>query len=67
MRCEEHELLPLAETALIEEDWEAIGAAFAGNEDPIADLRGQDFDQLFARIVSIAPAPIGLGESWKRV
>jgi len=66
MRCEEHELLPLAETALIEEDWEAIGAAFEGNEDPIADLRGQDFDQLFARIVSIAPAPIGLGESWKR-
>ena len=66
MRCEEQELLPLAETALIDEDWEAIEAAFAGNADPIADLRDQDFDKLFTRIVSIAPAPIGLGEAWKR-
>ena len=67
MRCEEQELLPLAEAALIEEDWEAIEAAFAGNEDPIADLREQDFDKLFTRIVNIAPAPIGLGEAWRRV
>jgi len=67
MRCEEQELLPLAETALIEEDWEAIEAAFAGNADPIADLREQDFDKLFTRIVNIAPAPIGLGEAWRRV
>jgi hemerythrin-like domain-containing protein len=66
MRCEEQELLPLAETALIEEDWEAIEAAFAGNADPIADLRDQDFDKLFTRIVNIAPAPIGLGEAWRR-
>ena len=66
MRCEEQELLPLAETALIEEDWKAIEAAFAGNADPIADLRDQDFDKLFTRIVSIAPAPIGLGEAWRR-
>jgi hemerythrin-like domain-containing protein len=66
MRCEDQELLPLAETALIEEDWAAIEAAFAGNEDPIADLRGQDFDRLFARIVGLAPAPIGLGAPWKR-
>jgi len=66
MRCEEQELLPLAETVLIEEDWEAIEAAFAGNADPIADLRDQDFDKLFTRIVNIAPAPIGLGEAWRR-
>jgi len=66
MRLEEQELLPLAEAALIEEDWEAIEAAFAGNQDPIADLRGQDFDRLFTRIVSIAPAPFGLGEAWRR-
>jgi hemerythrin-like domain-containing protein len=66
MRCEEQELLPLAEQSLAEEDWAAIEAAFAGNEDPIADLRGQDFDKLFTRIVSIAPAPFGLGEAWKR-
>lgn len=66
MRCEEQELLPLAEQSLAEEDWAAIEAAFAGNEDPIADLRGQDFDKLFTRIVSIAPAPFGLGEAWRR-
>jgi hemerythrin-like domain-containing protein len=66
MRCEEQELLPLAEAALMEEDWEAIEAAFAGNADPIADLRDQDFDKLFTRIVNIAPAPIGLGEAWRR-
>lgn len=66
MRCEEQELLPLAEAALIEEDWQAIEAAFAGNDDPIADLRGQDFKRLYARIVSLAPAPIGLGAAWKR-
>jgi hypothetical protein len=66
MRCEEQELLPLAEQSLGEADWAAIEAAFAGNEDPLADLRDQDFDKLFARIVSIAPAPIGLGEPWRR-
>jgi hemerythrin-like domain-containing protein len=66
MRCEEHELLPLAERALSEEDWAAIEHAFARNEDPIADLRGQDFEQLYTRILSLAPAPIGLGEPWKR-
>jgi hemerythrin-like domain-containing protein len=66
MRCEEQELLPLAEQSLGEADWAAIEAAFAGNEDPLADLRDQDFDKLFARIVSIAPAPIGLGEAWRR-
>lgn len=66
MRCEEQELLPLAEQSLGEADWAAIEAAFAGNEDPLAELRGQDFAKLYARIVSIAPAPIGLGEPWRR-
>jgi branched-chain amino acid transport system ATP-binding protein len=66
MRCEEQELLPLAERALSEEDWAVVERAFAQNEDPIADLRGQDFDRLYARILSLAPAPIGLGEPWKR-
>jgi hemerythrin-like domain-containing protein len=61
MTCEEQELLPLAEAALGPEDWKAVDRAFAENEDPIADLRGQDFGKLFARIVSLAPAPIGLG------
>lgn len=65
MRREEQELLPLAERALTAEDWRAIGDAFSGNDDPIADLREQDFAALYTRIVSIAPAPIGLGERWE--
>lgn len=65
MRKEERALLPLAELALLDEDWEAIGDAFAGNDDPIRDLRENDFAQLFSRIVTIAPAPVGLAEPWK--
>ena len=66
MGKEENELLPLARKALTAEDWDAIGTAFAGNEDPVADLREKDFDKLFQRIVSLAPAPVGLGERWKK-
>ena len=64
MSKEERQVLPLAERHLKAEDWEAIAAAFAGNADPIADLREQDFAQLFSRIVALAPAPVGLGEPW---
>jgi hemerythrin-like domain-containing protein len=66
MRKEEHELLPLAERKLLPEDWRAIGEAFAGNRDPIADLREQDFEQLYTRIVGLAPAPVGLGAAWSK-
>jgi len=66
MRREERDLLPLAEARLTAEDWAALDAAFAGNRDPIADLREQDFRELFQRIVNLAPAPVGLGESWKQ-
>lgn len=65
MRKEELELLPLASRCLTPADWERIAEAFAGNGDPIADLREQDFDTLFHRIVSLAPAPVGLGAPWK--
>lgn len=67
MRKEEKELLPLAERFLTEEDWREIDAGFAGNDDPIADLREQDFEKLFTRIVTLAPEPIGLGERWRRI
>ncbi len=66
MRKEEKELLPLAERHLIASDWEDIAAAFAGNADPISDLREKDFAALFSRIVMLAPAPVGLGEPWKK-
>ena len=66
MRREEEELLPLAVLHLKAADWEAIEKAFAGNDDPIADLREQDMKVLFSRIASIAPAPVGLGEPWRK-
>ena len=66
MRREERELIPRAEKALTAEDWRGIEAAFAGNDDPIADLRDKDFRALYPRIVNLAPEPIGLGERWKK-
>ena len=65
MRREELDLIPRAERALRPEDWADVEAAFAGNQDPIADLREKDFNALFQRIVNLAPAPVGLGERWK--
>ena len=65
MRREEQELIPMAQRSLTSDDWAAIETAFMGNEDPIADLREEDFTKLFQRIVSLAPAPVGLGERWK--
>lgn len=66
MTCEEKELLPLAERALTEADWAVVEKAFAQNEDPIADLREKDFEALYTRILSLAPAPVGLGQPWPR-
>jgi len=66
MRKEEEKVLPLAEAHLTESDWLVIEEAFAGNADPIADLREKDFQVLFSRIASIAPAPVGLGEPWRK-
>lgn len=64
MRKEERELLPLAERHLTAADWQAIDAAFAANSDPVAGVHERDFEKLFARIVSLAPEPVGLGERW---
>jgi len=64
MRKEEQQLLPLAERHLTAEDWKAIDAAFAANRDPIAGMQERDFEKLFARIVALAPDPVGLGERW---
>jgi hemerythrin-like domain-containing protein len=65
MRKEEQQLLPLAERALTAEDWKAINQAFAENRDPVAGMQERDFEQLFSRIANLAPAPVGLGASWR--
>jgi branched-chain amino acid transport system ATP-binding protein len=67
MRKEEVEVLPLAEKHLTDDDWRAIDRAFQANEDPIAKIEERDFAKLFSRIATLAPAPVGLGDAWKRV
>jgi hemerythrin-like domain-containing protein len=62
MRREEDEVLPLAERTLTESDWTAIGAAFKQNDDPLFGIKPkEEFEQLFHRIVQLAPPPIGVG------
>jgi hemerythrin-like domain-containing protein len=61
MRKEERDVMPLARRVLSEADWAAIEAAFAAHRDPLAGARTDDYDALFQRIVTLAPAPIGLG------
>ena len=60
------DLLPLARMYLTEEDWQAIGEAFSHNRDPITGMEERDYEKLFSRIADLAPAPIGLGEPWKK-
>jgi hemerythrin-like domain-containing protein len=66
MRKEEDKLMPLAEAHLDDADWAVIEEAFAGNRDPLAGLQEKNFQALFSRIVSLAPAPVGLGDPWKK-
>ena len=66
MRKEEQQLLPLAERYLCARDWEAIDWAFDANHDPIAGVKERDFEALFSRIVTLAPAPVGFAEPWKK-
>jgi hemerythrin-like domain-containing protein len=64
MRLEETEILPVALRVLSADDWKGIDAAFASNVDPLNGKypRHPVYDRLFTRIVTRAPAPIGLGE-----
>jgi hemerythrin-like domain-containing protein len=67
MRTEEDVILPLAQRELTEDDWHTIDAAFQENADPLLDQKHEeDFHRLFARIVTLAPAPIGFGPVQKK-
>jgi hemerythrin-like domain-containing protein len=60
MRLEEDKVLPLAIAHLTSGDWEVIDAAFLGHTDPLLGAeRGAEYQQLFRRIVDLAPRPIG--------
>ena len=62
MRREEDEVLPLAAEALTADDWAAIDAAFASNDDPVVGVSAtREFRALFRRIVALAPPPFGVG------
>ena len=63
MRLEESVILPAAQKVLSDADWKELDAAFATNCDPLTGKYPRDpaYEKLFTRIVSRAPAPIGLG------
>lgn len=63
MRVEETVVLPEAVRTLDAADWRELDAAFAANQDPLAARHQRDpqYERLFTRIVTRAPAPIGLG------
>jgi hemerythrin-like domain-containing protein len=64
MALEERDVLPLAERVLTEDDWADIDAAFRANRDPLTGCQPEtEYEQLFTRIVSLVPAPLGLGRA----
>lgn len=64
MRLEEEEVFSAAEKHLTEADWQSIETAFAANDDPLLNVESRkDFDELFRKIVNLAPPPYGLGPS----
>lgn len=67
MRLEEKELFPLAELHFSPDDWKIVDEGFASNIDPLAQVKENDFHTLFARLVNLAPAPVGLSEPWKKI
>jgi len=58
---ENGEAFPLAEKVLMEDDWDAIDAAFAANDDPLAGgASNARFDALHRRILALGAPPPGL-------
>lgn len=66
IRKEERDIMPLAQRVLNANDWAEIEAVFATHRDPLAGASTDDYEVLFQRIVSLAPAPIGLGPAVPR-
>lgn len=63
MKLEEDAILPAAKKHLTAADWEEIDAAFEQNRDPLTKQHEaeDEYEHLFTRILSKAPAPVGLG------
>jgi nucleotide-binding universal stress UspA family protein/hemerythrin-like domain-containing protein len=59
MNLETKVIMPAAQRYLTADDWTVIGAAFAGNGDPrFSADSDEEFRQLFARILNLAPAAV---------
>lgn len=64
---EENEVLPLAKKVLEASDWAEIDAAFEENEDPMFGKHWSgEFSELFDKLIKELPAPLGLGDEWKK-
>ena len=64
IKTEEKNVLPLARKLLTTQDWAEIDQAFSNHSDPVfSDQSKAEFRELFRRIVSLAPDPVGLGVS----
>ena len=62
MATEEKEILPRAQKALSDADWDRLDAVFTDHQDPIfGDTPQEKYETLLSVIVSRAPAPHGLG------
>lgn len=62
IRSEETTVMPLARKVLTADDWKEIDAAFLDNDDPLFGTTAKaEFAELKARIVALAPDPVGLG------
>ncbi|MES2944562.1 MAG: hemerythrin domain-containing protein [Pseudomonadota bacterium] len=62
MHIEETQLLPVAQKVLNDADWALLDTAFQRSRDPLAGgAYDPCYDRLFTRIVTRAPAPIGVG------
>jgi hemerythrin-like domain-containing protein len=67
MRNEEKVIFPVAEEVLTEADWREIDAAFEAHVDPLASFAEErDLNALFTHIVTITPAPVGVGPAVAR-
>jgi hemerythrin-like domain-containing protein len=62
IRTEEDKLVPLARAYLTASDWKLIDEAFSGHSDPLSGVKAEDeYENLFRRIVELAPPPLGCG------
>ena len=59
---EEKQVLPVARTVLLTQDWDEINHAFLDASDPVFGAQAQaEFRALYHRIVTLAPESVGLG------